>query len=214
VYRWNRPCFGCVDGKAHLRIENRVLPSGPTVLDEIANAAFFAGLMSGGRAALPDISGRLAFSDAEANFLAAAQAGLDARLTWIGGIVVAARDLIRHELLPLARDGLRAAGIVAADIDRYLGVIAGRVESGLTGSQWLLNSLASMQGADTKDAIVGALAAGTVARQWEGKPVHEWTLAKLEEGRTGRSQDLRIEEFMTTDLFTVRPQERLTWSSI
>ena len=71
-----------------------------------------------------------------------------------------ARDLIRHELLPLAREGLHAAGIVAADIDRYLGVVAGRVESGLTGSQWLLNSLASMQGADTKDAIAGALAAG------------------------------------------------------
>jgi len=207
VYRWNRPCFGCLGGKAHLRIENRVLPSGPTVLDEIANAAFFAGLMSGGRAALPDISRRLAFSDAEPNFLAAAQAGLDARLTWIGGIVVTARDLIRQELLPLAREGLQAAGIVAADIDRYLGVVAERVESGLTGSQWLLNSLASMQGSDTKDAIAGALVAGTVARQWEGRPVHEWTPAKLEEGRTGRSRDLRIEEFMTTDLFTVRPQE-------
>jgi CBS domain-containing protein len=128
-------------------------------------------------------------------------------LTWIGGIVVTARDLIRQELLPLAREGLQAAGIVAADIDRYLGVVAERVESGLTGSQWLLNSLASMQGSDTKDAIAGALVAGTVARQWEGRPVHEWTPAKLEEGRTGRSRDLRIEEFMTTDLFTVRPQE-------
>ena len=86
-------------------------------------------------------------------------------------------------------------------------MIAGRVESGRTGSQWLLHSLASMEGADTKDAIAGALAAATVDRQWEGKPVHEWTPAKLEEGRTGRSRDLRIEEFMTTDLFTVRAQE-------
>ena len=107
----------------------------------------------------------------------------------------------------MAREGLRKAGIVAADIDRYLGVIARRVESGQTGSQWLLHSLAAMQGADTKDAIVGALAAATVQRQWEGKPMHEWTPAKVEEGRTAALKDLRIEEFMTTDLFTVRPQE-------
>jgi CBS domain-containing protein len=207
VYRWNRPCFGYVNGQAHLRIENRVLPSGPTVLDEIANAAFFVGLMSGGIAALPDIPGRLAFGDAEANFLATAQAGLDARLTWTGGIAVTARDLIRSELLPIAREGLRSAGIAAADIDRYLGVIADRVESGLTGSQWLMNSLAAMQGADTKDAIAGALVAATVNRQWEGKPVHQWEPARLEEGRSGRSRDLRIEEFMTTDLFTVHPHE-------
>jgi CBS domain-containing protein len=207
VYRWNRPCFGCLEGKAHLRIENRVLPSGPTVLDEIANAAFFIGLMSGGPAALPDVSAKMAFSAAEANFLAAAQAGLDARFTWLDGRSVSARELIRHELLPIAIDGLRDAGIVAADIDRYLGVIAMRIESRQTGSQWLLDSLATMHEAESKDEAIGALAAATVARQWEGKPVHEWSPAKIEEGRTARSEDLRIEEFMTTDLFTVRAQE-------
>jgi len=207
VYRWNRGCFGYMGGKAHLRIENRVLPSGPTVLDEISNAAFFIGLMSAGPAALTDVSKRMAFSDAEGNFLAAAQAGLEARFTWLDGKPWSARDLIGQELLPMAQDGLRKAGIVAADIDRYLGVVARRVESGRTGSQWLLHSLARMQGADTKDAIVGALAAATVQRQWEGKPVHEWAPAKVEEGRTAALKGLRIEEFMTTDLFTVRPEE-------
>jgi CBS domain-containing protein len=196
-----------VEGKAHLRIENRVLPSGPTVLDEVANAAFFVGLMSGGAAALPDVSGKMAFSDAEANFLAAAQAGLDARFTWLEGSKLAARDLILHELLPIATAGLRNAGIAAADIDRYLGVIAERVESRRTGSQWLLDSLATMQGAETRDATAGALAAATVARQWEGKPVHEWSPATIDEGRTASRKDLRVEEFMTTDLFTVRAQE-------
>jgi len=207
VYRWNRGCFGCLDGKAHLRIENRVLPSGPTVLDEIANSAFFVGLMSAGSAALPKVSERLAFSDAEGNFLAAAQAGLEARFTWLDGEPWTARDLILQQLLPIAQESLRKAGIVAADIDRYLGVIARLVETGKTGSQWLLHSMAAMQGADTKDAIVGALAAATVQRQWEGKPVHEWTPARIEEGRTAVLKDLRIEEFMTTDLFTVRPEE-------
>jgi CBS domain-containing protein len=207
VYRWNRGCFGCLGGKAHLRIENRVLPSGPTVRDEISNAAFFIGLMSAGPAALPDLPKRLAFSDAEGNFLAAAQAGLEARFTWLDGKPCTARDLIVQELLPMADDGLRKAGIATADLDRYLGVVARRVESGRTGSHWLLNSLAAMQGADSKDAIVGALAAATVQRQWEGKPVHEWTPAKVEEGRRAALKDLRIEEFMTTDLFTVRPEE-------
>jgi CBS domain-containing protein len=207
VYRWNRPCFGCAEGKAHLRIENRVLPSGPTVLDEVSNAAFFAGLMSGGLAALGDVSKKMLFSDAEVNFLAAAQTGLDARFAWLEGRTVSARDLIRHELLPLATEGLRNAGIVAGDIDRYLGVIAQRVESGRTGSQWLLDSLAAMHPANGKDETTGALAAATITRQWEGKPVHEWSKAKIEEGRTASSKDLRVEEFMTTDLFTVRAQE-------
>jgi CBS domain-containing protein len=207
VYRWNRGCFGCLDGKPHLRIENRVLPSGPTVLDEISNAAFFIGLMSSGPAALPNLTERLAFSDAEGNFLAAAQAGLEARFTWLDGKPWTARDLLLQQLLPMAEDGLRKAAIAAADIDRYLGVIVRRVESGKTGSQWLLHSLAAMQGADAKDAIVGALVAATVQRQWEGKPVHEWTPAKIEEGRAAAMKGLRIEEFMTTELFTVRPEE-------
>ncbi len=207
VYRWNRGCFGCLGGKAHLRIENRVLPSGPTVLDEISNAAFFIGLMSAGPAALPDLPKRMPFSDAEANFLAAAQAGVEARFTWLDGKTRSARDLIGQELLPIARDGLRKAGVVIADIDHYLGVVAQRVESGQTGSQWLLHSLAGMRGPETKHAVVGALAAATVQRQWEGRPVHEWTPAKVEEGMTAALKDLRIEEFMTTDLFTVRPQE-------
>jgi CBS domain-containing protein len=102
---------------------------------------------------------------------------------------------------------LQRAGIAAADIDRYLGVVTRRVESAKTGSQWLLHSLASMHGSDTKDAIVTALTAATVQRQFQGKPVHEWTPAKIEEGRTAAVKDLRIEEFMTTDLFTVHPEE-------
>jgi CBS domain-containing protein len=207
VYRWNRACIGVGGGKAHLRIENRVLPAGPTVLDEVANAAFFLGLMSGGVDAYGDVTKRMAFHDAEHNFLAAAQVGLDAQFTWMDARVMPARELI-SELLPVARQGLREAGILADDIDRYLGVISDRVSSGRTGSQWLLQSLASMQGEDTRDALLSALTAATATRQWEGKPVHEWPLARLGEGNTAAGRhDLRIEEFMTTDLCTVHPDE-------
>jgi CBS domain-containing protein len=208
VYRWNRACFGFSDGKPHLRIENRVLPSGPTVRDEIANAAFLLGLLSGGPAMYGDLAKKMAFHDAETNFLAAAQAGLDAQFTWIDGQVLPARELILRELLPLARTGLREAGISGADSDRYLGVIEERVQSGRTGSQWLLRSLADMQDtSESKDALLSALTAATARRQWEGSPVHEWSPAQVEEGRASTAHDLRIEQFMTTDLFTVHPEE-------
>jgi CBS domain-containing protein len=210
VYRWNRACFGFSEGKPHLRIENRVLPSGPTVLDEVANAAFLLGLLSGGPAIYGDVTKKLAFHDAETNFLAAAQIGLDAQFTWLDGQTVPARELIRQELLPIARAGLNGAGLSPADIDRYLAVIAARVTAGQTGSQWLLRSLAEMNDKETKDSRLSALTAATVQRQWEGKPVHEWSVARIEEGRAKMLHDLRIEEFMTTDLFTVHPDEPLT----
>ena len=145
VYRWNRGCFGIGGGKAHIRIENRVLPAGPSVVDEVANAAFFLGLLRGGQQTYGDIAQKMPFHNAEINFLAAAQRGLDAQFTWLDGQVVLARDLIRQDLLPLARHGLRTAGLNPADIERYLGVIEQRVTVGLTGSSWLLRSLADMQ---------------------------------------------------------------------
>ena len=207
VYRWNRGCFGIGGGKAHIRIENRVLPAGPSVVDEVANAAFFLGLLRGGQQTYGDITQKMPFHNAEINFLAAAQRGLEAQFTWLDGQVVLARDLIRQDLLPLARDGLRTAGLNPADVERYLGVIEQRVTVGLTGSSWLLRSLADMRETDTQAARLSALTAATVRRQWAGSPVHEWPLAQIEEGWSGKLHALRIEECMTTDLFTVHPNE-------
>ncbi len=209
VYRWNRGCFGIGGGKAHIRIENRVLPAGPTVVDEVANAAFFLGLLRGGQDSYGDITKKMPFHHAEANFLAAAQMGLDAQFTWLNGKSMLARELIARDLLPLAQHGLRTAGLDSADIDHYLGVIEQRVALNRTGASWLLRSLADMRGTDTQEARLSALTAAIVHRQWEGVPVHEWPPAELEEGRGARLQALRIEEFMTTDLFTVHPDEPL-----
>ncbi len=207
VYRWNRGCFGIGGGKAHIRIENRVLPAGPSVVDEVANAAFFLGLLRGGQQTYGDIAQKMPFHNAEINFLAAAQRGLEAQFTWLDGQVVLARDLIRQDLLPLARDGLRTAGLNPADVERYLGVIEQRVTVGLTGSSWLLRSLADMRETDTQAARLSALTAATARRQWAGSPVHEWPLAQVEEGWSEKVHALRIEECMTTDLFTVHPNE-------
>jgi CBS domain-containing protein len=209
VWRWNRPCYGITDGRPHLRIEARAFPSGPTVVDEIANAAFFFGLMSGISHEYQDISKAMAFDDAKSNFQAAARLGLDARFTWIGGNVIPARELICRYLLPVARRGLERAGILSSDIDRYLGVIEKRVRSGKTGSEWQLRSLAEMKKHGTKDEVLTSLTATTVTRQREGRPVHQWALAQITEPAMSKQSYQRVEEFMTTDLFTVHEDEPL-----
>ncbi|HEY5446653.1 MAG TPA: hypothetical protein VIJ87_19755, partial [Pyrinomonadaceae bacterium] len=103
VWRWNRACYGVADGIAHLRIENRALPSGPTVQDEMANAAFFVGLMIALPPEYGEIAKRLSFDDAKENFFAAARNGLNAQLKWLDGKSISATSLILNELLPLAR---------------------------------------------------------------------------------------------------------------
>jgi CBS domain-containing protein len=209
VYRWNRPCYGLTGGKPHLRIENRVLPSGPTVLDEVANSAFFFGLLHGMPAVYEDISSVMNFEHAQANFMAAAKEGLIAVFRWVGGRRVAAPNLILEELLPVARDGLTQANIRKGDIDRYLGVIEARVSTRRTGAQWILESLADMKSV-RRDSALATLTAAIVHRQWDSEtPVHEWPKAETKEGRTMKRDKLRIEESMTTDLFTIQPDETI-----
>lgn len=207
VYRWNRPCYGVSDGVAHLRIENRVLPAGPTVLDQMANAAFYFGLLSALSETHPDVRKVLSFDDAKTNFVAAARHGLRAQLTWFGGRVCAATHLILDELLPAAREGLAAQGIRTEDVDRYLGVLEERVRSGRTGSQWALDSLTAMGDRGTRHQRCRAVTTGALARQKQGHPVHEWTLAQLADADDWRHSYRTVGQFMTRDLFTVRPDD-------
>lgn len=209
VYRWNRPCYGVGGGRPHLRIECRALPAGPTVVDEVANAAFWTGLVVGVRARYGDVTERLDFDEAKANFLAAARNGLKAGLHWMDGRTVAAPELILDELLPVARSGLAACDVDAGDIDRYLGVVQARVESGTTGAQWALRSLAHMKGQGTRGERLAALTAGTLRRQREGSPCHTWQPAELSEAGGWRANYLQVEQYMSTDLFTVNEDELL-----
>lgn len=206
VYRWNRACYGLTGGRPHLRIENRVLPAGPTVVDEIANAAFFLGLMSGMAEQCPDVTKVMDFCHAESNFQAAAQYGLGATFTWFGGRRLHARELVLNELLPIARAGLSSAGVLPEDIGRYLGVIEERVACERTGSQWQLESLAHLRSQEQPDVVLRSLTASMAHQQWQGEPGHRWHAATLSELGKG-DPDMRIEEFMTTDLLTVHPEE-------
>ena len=207
VYRWNRPCYGVHQGRAHLRIENRVLPSGPSVLDEVANAAFFCGLVTGLAQEHGDVTPRISFAEVKSNFLSAARSGLNAQLNWLDGGSMSAPELIRERLLPVAREGLRHRGIRGEDIKRYLGVIEKRVENGQTGADWLLRSYSRMGGDRRRGEILVALTAATYHRQTQGRPVHSWPLAQADEGGDWRAHYQRIEQYMTTEVFTVQPED-------
>ncbi|PRQ07381.1 CBS domain-containing protein [Enhygromyxa salina] len=208
VYRWNRACYGISpSGKPHLRIENRALPAGPSVIDEVGSAAFYFGLMSGLSADIPDISKEMDFDDAKHNFFSAARYGLDSRLTWIDGRVYEAPRLLLDVLLPLAREGLSAHSIDVADIDRYLGVVEERVKKGITGAQWAINSLATMPTNGPRDARSRALTNAMLEHQQVGDPVHTWEPAAFEKVSDVRENYLTAGQFMTTDLFTLHPED-------
>lgn len=207
VWPWNRACYGVSNGVAQLRIENRALPSGPTVPDEIANTAFFIGLMLALPQEYGDISKCLDFDDAKANFFAAARYDLHAQLRWINKKSSSAGTLIRDQLLPLARQGLASVNVDAADIDKYLGIIAERVNTRQTGARWILKSLASMEDVEPKDLRYRELAARMLEAQKEGKPVHEWEIMSRGEGTDWKQSYQTVEQFMSTDLFTVRPDD-------
>lgn len=207
VYRWNRPVYGLVNGRPTLRIENRYLPAGPSVIDEVANAAFWFGLMGGLGQDVDDITSALNFEDVRANFASAAMNGLDAQFGWINGSKANARELILEELLPLARSGLIRAALDPRDIDRYLGVIEERVRRGMTGAAWAMQSLASFRSGGTTWEQVTALVSATYERQRTGKPVHEWPLARIEDAGGWEKNYTQVDQVMRTDIRTVSPED-------
>lgn len=210
VYRWNRPCYGVVDGVPHLRIENRVLPAGPTVPDMMAGAAFYFGLMVALGEEYGDVTQVIDFEDAKHNFVHAARYGLGAQFRWIDGESQTARELIGQHLLPLAEQGMRAKGLASEDIDRYVGIMTERIERSRNGAQWALDSLNSMGDSGTPDARHRALTQAAYRNQLEGDPVHTWPLASYEPGRADLLVGLRrVSQVMTTDVFSVHPEDVL-----
>ena len=207
VYRWNRACYGISDGKPHLRIEARAFPSGPTPVDEIATAAFFFGLMAAVSHEFEDVSRAMSFDDAKGNFVAAARLGLQANLTWFHGREYAAQDLIQNVLLPMAREGLQNAGVDQGDSERYLSIIGERSKRGRTGSRWQLDSLSAMGENSPQDQRMAALVRAMQKRQETGEPVHTWDLASTGEFEGWKESYLSVGQFMTTDLFTVHPED-------
>lgn len=208
VYRWNRACYGISDnGKPHLRIENRVIPSGPTVIDAVANSALYFGLMAGLSDEIEDIRDHISFADVKTNFIAAARDGIRAQQVWFNEQQLPAHELILEKLLPIARRGLTKTGIDQADIDRYLGVIEQRVTKRRTGARWLLESMQELEGKGSHDECLRSLTASMIQQQATGVPVHEWKLAEFSQQQDWRDSYRTVHQFMATDLFTVQPDD-------
>jgi len=208
VYRWNRPCYGISDnGKPHLRIENRVIPAGPTVLDEVANACFWLGLTLGMADEIKDIRELMSFEDARDNFGKAARFGIDSKFTWFNDKKVTCVDLILNELLPIARKGLKKRKVAKKDIDLYLGIIQERAETHMNGARWQLRSYTELIKKSSRDEALSVLTAAIIKNQQSGVPVHKWEAPDLKDLADYKPSQLKVSEFMVTDLFTVQKSD-------
>ncbi len=175
VYRWNRPVYAAADGRPHLRVENRVLPSGPSVADVLANAAFYYGLVHALAEAPDPVWAELPFAAAAGNLRAAARYGLDARLRWPGLGEVPAAELVLGHLLPLARAGLRDWGVSQHSADRLLGIIEQRCRTGQTGAAWQIGMVAGLtrRGASRAEAL-SQMTERYIDHMHANAPVHTW----------------------------------------
>lgn len=207
IYRWNRPCYGVTGGKPHLRIENRVLPAGPTVLDEVANAAFWLGLMAGISSRYHDITKLIPYKEVETNFLSAARRGLLSQIKWLDGNSYPVQDLILNELVPLAREGLMQHQLASKDIDRYLGVIYERTKKGKNGAVWQVDSYHHLEDIWSRYEKMTALADATLKHQKTGKPVHTWPNATVLRKNRWEKVFATVGQFMTTDIFTLNEED-------
>jgi hypothetical protein len=176
VYRWNRPVYDVMNGRPHLRVENRVLPAGPTVIDMLANAAFYFGLTRQLAEEDRPIWSQLSFGAAEDNFHAGARRGIEATMYWPGAGDVAVTELVRDKLLAKAHAGLDRYGVAPALRDRLLGVIEGRCRKGRNGATWQTEAVWSAEhhrGLDRQAALRDMLLRYSSLQQ-TNEPVHTW----------------------------------------
>lgn len=203
VYKWNRPCYGISNGKPHLRIENRYIPSGPSIRDEMANTAFWIGLMNAMPDKYKDIWNVMDFKQAKGNFLKAAKFGLETEFE-IFDKILPARDLILENLLPMAEDGLRLADVSQADIDKYLGVIEKRIMYNQTGSQWIIRNYRNAKKKIDKDSTLKLLTLSMMENGYNNIPVCNWKEIDVDKKINIQNKFEKVSQVMTSDLFVVR----------
>jgi hypothetical protein len=176
VYRWNRPIYAVVDGRPHLRVENRVLPAGPTVVDTVANAAFYFGLVRTLAEAERPIWTQMSFSAAEENFHACARHGIAASVFWPGLGTVPVTELVLRRLLPMAAEGLDRWGVDPAERDRLLRVIQQRCLTGRNGATWQVETVHALQDERHLDrpAALHEMLRRYLPPMHDNVPVHDW----------------------------------------
>lgn len=175
VYRWNRPIYDVQGEQYHLRLENRVLPAGPSIVDVLADAAFYYGLVRALAEADRPLWTQMTFDAAEENLHAAARDGIESRVYWPGVGSIGPRELVLRRLLPAASEGLDAFGVSQESRDRYLGIIEQRCLTGRNGATWQRENVAAREraGQSRPQALHGMLA-DYLERMHVGDPVHTW----------------------------------------
>jgi CBS domain-containing protein len=206
IYRWNRLCYGQNNGIPHMRIENRYIPAGPSVKDEVANTMFWVGLMQGMPEKYKDFHLRMSFNEVKGNFVNAARTGINTFFNWFGK-GLSAKKLILSELLPIAYDGLVKSGVALEDIEFYLNIIEKRTESRCTGSEWIKDSNRHLRTSMTKNIANATIAAHMYINQKEGKPVHEWKKATEDNVLNLNINMTKLDKFMTTEVFVVKEND-------
>jgi gamma-glutamyl:cysteine ligase YbdK (ATP-grasp superfamily) len=169
IWRWNRPLIGFdEDGTPHLRIEHRTMSSAASMIDNIANIAFYYGLVEYYANCIDPPEEALTFAETKDNFYRSAQLGLSHRLQWSDGGNYTVRELVLDRLLSEAATGLSKLGISDTDSRFYLGIIESRTSSGQTGSQWQRKFV------DLNGRNMQLLTKSYFHNQQHNKPVHEW----------------------------------------
>jgi len=203
IYRWNRPCYGVGNGKPHVRIENRYIPSGPTTTDEMANFAFWVGLMKGRPAEFDNIPGTLDFEDVKSNFIRAARTGTESIMNWKGKLIPLDR-LVLEILLPISKTGLERMKIDNDDIDKYLGVIRDRLLKS-TGSQWMVTNYRYLKKQLKPDDALIALTSTLHTNQESYDKVSEWP--DLQSIKFFNSKATKVGHLMTSTLITAKTSD-------
>lgn len=177
VWSWNRAVFEAKDG-GHLRIEYRALPSGPTLVDMMANAALCIGWTQAVAKQVPDMLHKLPFEYSEYNFYRAAQDGLAAKILWPTEQQHALREQhigdVIAKMLPLAAEGLSELGVELPEIDRLLNVIDRRLANQQTGASWQLSDLARLREKNDKESALHKMLRNYMALSHSGEPVATW----------------------------------------
>jgi len=176
IYRWNRPVYAVVNGVPHLRVENRVLPAGPSVADVMANAAFYYGLVRTLAEAQRPVWTQMSFATAADNLHEAARRGIDAHLYWPGAGDAPAAELVLRHLLPLAREGLGRLGANPVHADPLPGIIEQRCLTGRTGAAWQIDTVAALtqrSGAD-RPGTLRLMTQRYIEHMHTNQPVHSW----------------------------------------
>jgi gamma-glutamyl:cysteine ligase YbdK (ATP-grasp superfamily) len=175
VYRWNRPVYAVDGGRPHLRVENRVLPAGPTVADVVANAAFYYGLVRALAEIERPVWTQMSFAAAADNLVQGSRHGIDARVYWPGTGEAPVTELTLRRLLPQAFEGLRQWGVDTKDADRMLGVIEQRCLTGRTGATWQVETVRTLESGETdRREALRRMTQGYIERMSTNEPAHTW----------------------------------------